>query len=51
MKEIFERLWKENKKAFVKSFKREPIGEELESIRQITYVQTAFILATKKVTA
>lgn len=41
MKETFERLYKENIIAFIKSYNKEPNEEDLEAIRQITYIEVA----------
>ncbi len=43
MKNTFEKMLKENIKAFVKSFKKKPNKAELEAIRHITHAQAALI--------
>ncbi len=47
MKKTFERLLQENIKAFIERFKYEPDENELQTIRNITHTQVAFILAVK----
>jgi len=48
MKKTFARLWKENIKAFVESYGREPSYSELVAIRKFVITETALVLALRE---